>query len=650
MSNSQILVVEDESIVAMEIEDRLKGLGYGVAGIAFSGEEAIRKAAETLPNLVLMDIRLKGDIDGIEAAQQIRNCFDIPVVYLTAYSDKDTLQRAKVTEPFGYMLKPFEERELHTTIEMALYKHEMERKLKESEQWLATTLKSIGDAVIATDIEGSVTFMNPIAEALTGWDQETSIGKDSAEIFNIIDGETHNSIENPVTKVLREDVSANPVSNAVLITKDGTEKNIDANATSIKGEKGDIVGAVLTFRDISERVHAEEKLHQKEEQLRQAMKMEAIGRLAGGIAHDFNNLLTAIIGYSDILLMQVDYDNRIHQNIEEIKKAGESAASLTRQLLAFSRRQVLRPKVLNLNEVVANMERMLQLIIGENTDLATALDPGLGQVKADSGQIEQIILNLVVNSRDAMPEGGKLTVETANADLEENYVHNHVFVQPGPYVMLSVSDNGCGMDEETQSHIFEPFFTTKEKGQGTGLGLSTAYGIVKQSNGYIFVYSEPGQGTTFKIYLPRVEEAVEPSGSRGVPSETPQGSETVLVVENEDVVRGLACQILRGNCYTVLEAQDGKRALQICEDHDGPIHLLVTDVVMPGISGRRLADHLVSLYPKIKVLYTSGYTDDAIVRHGILEPETAFLQKPFTLDTLARKVREVLDTPQEIQQ
>jgi signal transduction histidine kinase len=389
-----------------------------------------------------------------------------------------------------------------------------------------------------------------------------------------------------------------------------------------------------------------EELERAQDRLVQAQKMEAVGRLAGGVAHDFNNLLTAILGYSELVLMGLDRANPLREDVKEIKSAADRAAALTRQLLAFSRKQVLQPRVLDLNAKVVDIERMLHRLIGEDIDLVTILDPALGSVKADPGQIEQVLLNLAVNARDAMPQGGKLTVETRNVVLDEDYARRHVDVQPGPYVMLAVTDTGVGMDEEIKSHLFEPFFTTRELGEGTGLGLATVHGIVKQSEGHIWVYSEPGQGTTFKVYLPRTEEAVELGQQAQIPIESLRGQETVLLVEDEEVVRDLVRLVLLKRGYTVLEARDGEEALWACEQHEGPVHLLVSDVVIPGVmSGRDLAERLETLYPGMKVLYMSGYTDNAIVRHGVLELGVAFLQKPFTPASLARKVRETLDAP-----
>ncbi len=422
--------------------------------------------------------------------------------------------------------------------------------------------------------------------------------------------------------------------------KDGSAVWVLENASLVEGEEGTPALIEGTLIDITERKRLEA-------QLRQSQKMEAVGRLAGGVAHDFNNLLTVITGYSDLLLEELSDDNRLRRAADEIHKAADRAASLTCQLLAFSRRQVLEPKVLHLNQVVSNIDKMLRRLIGEDIDLLTVLEPQLGRVKGDRGQIEQVIMNLALNARDAMPHGGKLTIETANVELDEAYTCSHIAVQPGPYVMLAVSDTGCGMDEETQAHLFEPFFTTKEPGQGTGLGLATVYGIVKQSGGNIWVYSEPERGTTFKIYLPRVEEAVEDAATGEPARHPPSGSETVLLVEDEQSVRQLVGEALRRNGYTVLEASNGAEAIRVCEGHQGPIQLLVTDVVMPEMGGRALAQRLASLRPEMKVLYMSGYTNNAIVHHGVLDPGTAFLQKPFRPADVARKVREVLEGGKE---
>jgi signal transduction histidine kinase/CheY-like chemotaxis protein len=388
----------------------------------------------------------------------------------------------------------------------------------------------------------------------------------------------------------------------------------------------------------------DEALHHTEKQLVQSQKLEAVGRLAGGISHDFNNLLTVILGYTDISKRNLKEGDPLLRNLEEISKASERAASLTRQLLAFSRKQVMQPKVFDLNIVVSDLRKMLRRMIGEDVELRVSLEPEIGNIKADPSQLEQVIMNLVVNARDAMPKGGKLSIETSNIYLDESYAREHVSVVPGEYVMLAISDTGCGMDEETRQQIFEPFFTTKEPGKGTGLGLSMVYGIVRQSGGNIWVYSEEGTGTTFKIYFPRVTaEAQEYKRTIGL-VEAPNGSETILLVEDAALVRTLARQVLETAGYRVLEAASAEAALKICESINGTrIDLVLTDVVMPGMSGNDMSKILLAKQPDMPVLYMSGYTDDAIVQHGVLEPGINFLQKPFTPGALAMKVREVLD-------
>ena len=448
----------------------------------------------------------------------------------------------------------------------------------------------------------------------------------------------YNGVDQQAVEQLRNTGIA-PAWEKEFIRKDGSRVAVLIGIVTLATEQGGME-AVSFVVDISER-------KQLEQQLRKAQKMEAIGQLAGGIAHDFNNLLTVIIGYSEFLLGRTGLDGKVHSYCEEIMKAGNRAASLTRQLLAFSRQQVLAPTVLNLNTVVVETEKMLRRLIGEDIKLRTALDPTLGSVKVDPGQVEQIIMNLAVNARDAMPGGGKLVIETSNTDLDDEYAAHHPPFIAGRYVLLAVTDTGIGMDEETKTHIFEPFFTTKEIGKGTGLGLSTVYGVVKQSGGYIWVYSELGHGSVFKIYLPRVDQPVQQSRPSELAPEIHRGTETVLLVEDEESVRTLTRSLLEEEGYTVIEASSGTHALEVAGRHCGPIHVLLTDVVMPGMNGRELAQKMIANYPAVKVIYTSGYTGSFSSHEDLFDPGAILIQKPFSRTTLLRKVHDALDFQKE---
>ncbi len=419
--------------------------------------------------------------------------------------------------------------------------------------------------------------------------------------------------------------------------KDGRLLTVQLSVRAARDAAGRVEYYETFARDVTER-------RRLQQQVLQSQKMEAVGRLAGGVAHDFNNLLTVITSYSDLLLESLPQDDPRRDDLEQVRKAAEGAAGLTRQLLAFSRQQVVEPRVISLNTVVEGFEKMLRRVIGEDVELATSLAPDLGPVRADVGQLEQILMNLAVNARDAMPTGGKLTIETASVEQVPGDAGERGARAGRRFVMLAVSDTGCGMDEATKARIFEPFFTTKEPGKGTGLGLATVYGIVKQSGGLIWLYSEPGEGTSFKIYLPQVD-ATPGAEAAALSPQAPRGTETVLLVEDAAAVRAVTKQALVRQGYTVLEAPNGEAALRLAQQHRGPIHLLLTDVVMPALSGRQLAQQLAAVRPDVKVLYASGYTDDAVVRHGIVEAKAAYLQKPFTPAMLARKVRAVLDSP-----
>lgn len=504
-----------------------------------------------------------------------------------------------------------------------------ETALREAHENLQAVIHSSPLAIYTLDTTSRVRSWNPAAETLYGWRAAEVIGRELPTIGQHREDHLR----------LRERALQGEVLRGVEVTrikKDGTPVTVSLSVAPIHDGSGQVTGMLSIAADLTE-------VRQLEVQYRHAQKMEAVGRLAGGIAHDFNNLLTAILGTTGLLLEDLGFESRARLDIQEIEKAAKRAAGLTRQLLIFSRQQVLEPRVLDLNALVDDLEQMLRRLIGEHIQLRTSLASGLGPVRADPGQLEQAIVNLVVNARDAMPDGGRVIVETANAELDARYIDSHAPARTGQYVLLSVSDTGVGMNAATKARLFEPFFTTKQPGQGTGLGLATVYGIVKQSAGYIWVYSEPGRGTTFKIYLPCVEGSPAPPEATTAAVASPGGSETVLMVEDQEEVRKLTRRLLEARGYKVLTAANGQEALEIVAQYPAPIHLLVTDVVMPGISGRELAAR-VAAARDVKVLFVSGYTGEAVHEHGLLEPGVPFLQKPFTAAVLANKVREVLDS------
>ena len=501
---------------------------------------------------------------------------------------------------------------------------------RSSRRLLNSTLASIGDAVLATDAAGRITFMNSVAENLSGWKASEAHGKTVGDVMKLFDYKTREPVESPLTRALRERVTLTAPVHPVLVSRSGAEVPIEQTAAPVREESGDVRGGILVFRDISKRL-------QLEEQVTHSQKMEAVGRLAGGIAGDFNNVLTVITGYAELLRAEVPIESSLRRFVDEIIYAGERAAALTRHLLAFSRAPGAQPRALDLNAVLSTMEPMLRRLLGRNIDLILLSGSGLGRIHADPAQIEQVIINLATNSRDAMPETGKLVIETANVELEDASSRN-LGVGPGSYVMLAVSDTGLGMDAETRSRLFEPFFTTKEPGTGSGLGLATVYGIVRQSEGQITVYSQPGCGTIFEIYWPRTREvAVAP-----VRKLSPKGSETILLVDDEEGVRKLVSAVLRSNGYDVLEASSGGVALGVYEKNSHKIDMVVTDIVMPQMNGFELGRELAARSPTLKILYMSGFRDNAIGGNSGELPK-AFLHKPFTPDALLSKVREVLD-------
>lgn len=511
--------------------------------------------------------------------------------------------------------------------------YRMRHQLMEREQLFRLISENAADMIAVVDTNGKRLYNSPAYERILGYTQEELASTSPLE-------QVHPDDRAKVEEAAKE-ARAGGVGRSIeyrMRHKNGTWRQMESTANTVCNAQGKVESLIIVNRDITDRRHLEE-------QFRQAQKMEAVGRLSGGVAHDFNNLLGVIIGYSEFLQERLDVSDPLRASVEEILKAGKRAASLTRQLLAFSRQQVLDPKVLDLRVAVADMEKLLQRLIGEDIELTTVLDPQLGKVKADQGQLEQVIMNLAVNARDAMPQGGKLTIHLENTVLDQDYVRRYPYpVLPGPYVLLRVGDTGTGMDAETKARAFEPFFTTKEKGKGTGLGLSTVYGVVKQSGGYIDVESALGAGTTFKIFLPRVHQEVAAERQHVDASATGRGNETILIAEDETSLRTLTSSTLEMSGYKVLQAKDGFEALEVSRKHDGAIDLLLTDIVMPGMGGRALAEELGRERKEMRIVYMSGYTGQAVGSQGPVEPGSFYLHKPFTRQALMQKIRDALDS------
>jgi two-component system cell cycle sensor histidine kinase/response regulator CckA len=640
----RVLLVEDMPTDGKLVIRELERAGHEVIAHRVEDPVTMLEALEQQSwDVIVSDWSLPA-FNALEALTILKDTgFDIPFIIVSGTVGEELAVEAMRAGANDYVLKdkltrlaPAVEREMREFHAHQLHR-ESERKLKASEARFARLEESGMLGIVVVNIDGAILEANAECLRLLGLSEEEALdGRAWAEFTSpALLPQTQEAMEH-----LRVSGFARPYE-SVLVRPDGTEVSVLVGAAML-----DYPRCIAFLADLTERRKAEEALRRTEDQLRQAQKMEAIGILAGGVAHDFNNLLSVILSYSAMLSEDLAEENPMKADLEQISAAGKRAADLTHQLLAFSRKQILQPRLVNMNEVVGHSERILRRLVSEDIELRTLLAADLGQVRLDAGQMEQVLMNLVVNARDAMRDGGKILIETANVVLDEEYARDHVGVTPGPHVMLAVTDNGIGMDRETQEHMFEPFFTTKELGKGTGLGLSTAFGIVKQSGGSIWAYSEPGVGTTFKIYFPVVRDPAVPTPSlHPVVPERMDGNETLLLVEDEARVRALAATILLRHGYRVLVADDVEHAIRTCEGHQGPIHLLLTDVVMPKMSGRILAQQLCGLRPELRVLYMSGYTDNSIIHHGVLDANVAFLQKPITPTTLVRKVREVLDSP-----
>jgi len=622
--------------VAARVVETLASEGYAPRWEQVHTLHDVQVALEREPwDILLLDERLPGTTSAEAWLKQQR--LQVPCILLAGRDESPGGEARPTRVPREALerLVPVLEEQLRES-----RNHDEHRKiaeaLRESEERYRLHFESLNDVIYSVNRDLLLTDVSPSIRTHLGYAPEELVGRPFSEL-NILAPEFLEEALADIRKALDGAVVSSM--EYTFLARDGTIRYGEANNTPLV-DQGVIIGATAVVRDITERKALKAQLHQ-------AQKMEAVGRLAGGVAHDFNNLITAITGYTDLLLLNLEHGSESWAFAKEIQKALEQASSLTDQLLVFSRKQVMRPEALNLNTVVMSMERMLGRLIGEDVDLVTVLSPDIGTVRADPAQIEQMIMNLALNARAAMPEGGRLTLETADTVLDEAYAQRHLEVRPGRYVMLAVHDTGCGMDEDTLSKIFEPFFTTRHQERASGLGLSTVYGIVKQSGGHIAVESEPWKGSSFRIYLPRGEEPKEGSGTRPAPFPTLRGSESILLVEDDISVRNIVREVLQRNGYNVLEASNPGDAILISEQHTGLIHLMLTDVVMPRMSAPELTERLAPWHPEMKVLYMSGYTDSDILRQGVLETERPFLQKPFSPETLLRAVRDVLGRPKQ---
>ncbi|HHS12392.1 MAG TPA: response regulator [bacterium] len=641
-AKNRLVIVEDEIIVAEDLAGTLTRQGYEIIGHASTGPEALRYCQVLHPDLVLMDIVLKGMMTGIDTAQRIKEEFDIPVIYVTAYADEKTLEQAKTTGPFGYILKPFTERELKSTIEMALYKHAMDRKVREKEAWLSTILKSIGDGVVVVDIHGKIDFMNSVAEMLTGCKLEQARSRSLPELIVL----ESKGIRIDLNRLIRDVIQWKKVlhlPDIIIKPREQTKEiPIDDCIAPLIGSDGKVMGVVLVFKDITERRLVEDEKEKIHAQLLHAQKMEAIGLLAGGIAHDFNNLLTVIEGNTNLAMMKIDDSNELFQGLVEIESAAERAADLTNQLLLFSRKQPMNFGAVPLNDVIRRMTKMLKLLIGEDVRLVTHLDANLDPIYGDRGTIEQIIMNLAVNARDAMPEGGSLTIGTRQIQIQADDVESMPEARSGTFVCMTVGDTGEGMSEEVIPHIFEPFFSTKTPGKGTGLGLSVVYGIVKQHDGWIRVSSKPGKGTTFYMYLPLVyEDILTRSDSEPKVRRLDGGGRKVLVVEDEQGVRIFLDAALKGSGFEVSMAANIKEAREMI-NRGMAFDLIFCDVVLPDGNGFEFVESVHKQNPNLPSILSSGYTGPKSMWDEIRKKGYRFLKKPFNLDELIVSIQEVL--------
>ena len=636
----RVLIVEDEALLAEELCLRLSRLGLVPLATVDTGDKAVQASLSLKPDLILMDIRLKGTMDGIEATEIISTITSVPTVFLTAHSDPETLKRAKGTQPYGYVLKPYNERDLIITLEMAVLRHKLHRRLQASEKRFSATLASIGDGVIAIESERRVSYINKVAAQLTGWSMKEALGRPIEEIFDLLDESTGELQQtNLLGQALEASHPVRPEGPSMLLHRDGTKIPVEASAAPIRSEdNGDNLGAVLVFQDLRAKRLEQQKLARVMEQLQLAQRMEAIAQLSGGLAHDFNNLLTIICCHAELLLEEEELTSGSREMVSEIRRAGRQGASITRRLLSFSRQQEVQRIPLPLPSLLQEMGKVLRRLLGDRITLAVSWEDGVRPISADPRQVEQILLNLAINARDAMPTGGTITLRAENHNTDDS----------SPLVKLVVTDTGSGIPPERLEKVFEPLYTTKEAGTGSGLGLTTVRSIVEQDGGRIEVTSRLGEGTSFLLFFPVADletppppnQTAKPPMSGGPPSIKKACS--ILVVDDQPMVRASVSAVLQRRGYEVLLAKGAKEAEEIVNEQPEAVQLVLTDVEMPLISGQELARRIRAIHPQIPIVFLSAHSRKSLLEKHSLESSDNFLQKPFENCELIQKVEGLL--------
>lgn len=637
MKKSKILIVENESIIAKDLEVTIKKMGWKDCQVVFSGEAAIAHIIQQHPDIILMDIKLGGGLDGIDVAEQIAAFSDIPIIYLTAYTDDDVLVRAKDTRPYGYIVKPFEERNLQVNIEMALYKHQAEKKLREKDKWMQRIIENLEEGLIAVDKEMRVQLMNPPAESLTGLKKSEAIGLPVDQVIKIIEKNSQERVRLPFQETMTLGTMVSLSNDMIMESAEGNLANIDGKCFPVADEDGNISGAMLVFHDITRK-------EQLERRVRQSQKMEAIGTLTGGIAHDFNNLLSVILGYSELLLRQMSQDrgSKTYHSIDQVVIAAKRARELVKQILAFSRQSEDKRKPIRVTPLVNEALKLMKPSLPENIKIHRSIHSEEGTVIADATQLYQVLMNLFTNAIFAMKEkGGVLDVSLEEMTLENDFMGNYGNLKAGCYLKLSVGDTGSGIPSEVMPRIFEPFFTTKNRDEGTGMGLAVVYGIIQGHRGGINVRSTPGQGSVFDVFFPLAEISgkegeSEPAGIRG-------GNECILFVDDEQTLVELGIELLGQLGYRIIGRTSSIMALEDFYNDPDAIDLAIVDLVMPRMNGTQLAQRLLEIRPGLPIILCTGFSNATAVQEARNAGIVDVIMKPIILKEIAPRIRELLD-------